>query len=363
MTVYRDIPVLGGSPSWENSVADYASLPTVGQSVGEMRVTLDTMQAYMWDGDSWELTYVPNTVVGPASSDDGQIMLYSGASGKLSRAATGDHFVRVTGGVYGTQEFIGLSGDVSGVLPIANGGTNSGTPLHNARVMMSSGGAIVECSAISPARVIISNPSGLPVASPVTSDELAYVGGVTSGIQGQFTDVATALDGKEPTIAAGAATDYWAGDKSWQNLEVSALQAKTDGSSAAAGAIGELITSTVAANTTTGVGASGDYGSVTSVELTAGVWALTGTAGFSENGADLTIGLQVGVSDSATGSGMSEFDTQMITPMLAGGDPLLASPVVLVNIAATTTYHLNTRLWYTAGSPMHRGRLQARRIR
>lgn len=48
------------------------------------------------------------------------------------------------GGTSGASLPINLTTDVTGVLPIANGGTNSSTALNNGRVMVSSGGGIVE---------------------------------------------------------------------------------------------------------------------------------------------------------------------------------------------------------------------------
>lgn len=82
---------------------------------------------------------------------------------------------------------ISLTTQVSGVLPIANGGTNSSTTLNNNRVMQSSGSAIIEAAAITAARALISDANGIPTHSTVTSTELGYVSGVTSAIQTQFT--------------------------------------------------------------------------------------------------------------------------------------------------------------------------------
>lgn len=79
------------------------------------------------------------------------------------------------------------------VLPIAKGGTNSGTTLNNNRVIQSSGGAIVEAPAITADRALISNGNGIPTQSATTATELGYVSGVTSSIQ-------TQLNAKEPTI-------------------------------------------------------------------------------------------------------------------------------------------------------------------
>ena len=57
---------------------------------------------------------------------------------------------------------VSLTADVSGVLPIANGGTNSSTALNNNRIMISSSGAIVEHSALTQGSVFFANANGLP---------------------------------------------------------------------------------------------------------------------------------------------------------------------------------------------------------
>ena len=106
------------------------------------------------------------------------------ASAAISRskiaAGTADHVIINDG-----------SGNLSSeaVLSVSRGGTGSGTALNNNRVMISSGGAIIEHAAITASRALVSNVNGLPEASSVTTTELGYVSGVTSSIQ-------TQLDGK-----------------------------------------------------------------------------------------------------------------------------------------------------------------------
>lgn len=89
---------------------------------------------------------------------------------------------------------ISLTSDIAGILPIANGGTNSSTALTNNKVMISSGSAIVEAAAITAARALISDANGIPTHSTVTDTELSYVSGVTSAIQ-------TQLNNKQPLDA------------------------------------------------------------------------------------------------------------------------------------------------------------------
>jgi hypothetical protein len=75
----------------------------------------------------------------------------------------------------------------SGTLAIARGGTNSATALNNNRVMISSGSAIVEATAITASRALVSDTNGIPVAAAATTTtEIGYVNGVTSSIQTQL---------------------------------------------------------------------------------------------------------------------------------------------------------------------------------
>ncbi|MBX9637689.1 MAG: hypothetical protein K2Q45_09090 [Nitrosomonas sp.] len=56
----------------------------------------------------------------------------------------------------------------TGILPVARGGTNSGTALNNNRIMVSSGGAIVEAPALTNGQLFIGSTGGAPVAASLT---------------------------------------------------------------------------------------------------------------------------------------------------------------------------------------------------
>lgn len=70
-------------------------------------------------------------------------------------------------------------------------------------------------------RALVSDGSGKVAVSNITSTEVGYLSGVTSNIQ-------TQLGGKEPTIAAGTASQYWAGNKTWQTLNTAAVAESTN---------------------------------------------------------------------------------------------------------------------------------------
>ncbi len=73
---------------------------------------------------------------------------YRNSSGILTRLGIGNSSQVLHGGTIPSYSAVSLTADVSGVLPIANGGTNSPTALNNTRIMVSSGGAIVESNTI-----------------------------------------------------------------------------------------------------------------------------------------------------------------------------------------------------------------------
>lgn len=247
--------------------------------------------------------------------------------------------------------------NLSGTALVAQGGTNSVAALNNNRVMVSVTGAIVEASAITASRALVSDTNGIPVAAAATTTtEIGYVNGVTSAIQTQFT-------GKEASITSGTTAQFWRGDKSFQTLSVAAVTAMTAGTTPATGAIGEVLTATQSSVTTTNVGSTGAYGYVISLSVTAGIWQAWGVVQFQENGATLTGGLQAGITTSTTGSGINALETVLLNGLISSTtDAIASTPLQTLNISGTTTYYLNTKFSYSAGTPKHAGTITFRRI-
>lgn len=69
----------------------------------------------------------------------------------------------------------------TGVLPIAQGGTNSSTALNNGRIMISAGDAIVEAAALTDGQLLIGSSAGAPVAATLTAGTgISIVNGANS---------------------------------------------------------------------------------------------------------------------------------------------------------------------------------------
>lgn len=77
---------------------------------------------------------------------------------------------------------IDLTSDISGVLPIANGGTNSSTALNDDRIMVSSAGSIVEAPALADGELLIGQSGGAPVSGSITGtvNQVAVANGAGS---------------------------------------------------------------------------------------------------------------------------------------------------------------------------------------
>jgi hypothetical protein len=105
-------------------------------------------------------------------------LLVSDGSGVIS-VSSGSGFVKATSGTPAYQASISLTADVSGVLPIANGGTNSSTALNNSRIMVSAAGAIVEAAALTDGQLLIGSTGAAPVAAALTGTSNQVI--VTNG--------------------------------------------------------------------------------------------------------------------------------------------------------------------------------------
>jgi len=113
-----------------------------------------------------------------------------------------------------TSSAVSLAADISGVLPIANGGTNSSTALTNGRIIVSAAGALVEHSALVAGAVYFGAPTtGLPAQDATnffwdgTNSRL----GLGTNAPARLLDVngSSVIRGSFRYAAAGAAAANW----------------------------------------------------------------------------------------------------------------------------------------------------------
>ena len=185
-----------------------------------------TTVAFVGGETAADISTSVNDTQAATSSNTASTIVKRDASGNFSaNVITASLTGNVTGNVSGT------AANVTGIVAIANGGTNSSAALNNNRVMQSLGGAIVEANAITANRALISDSNGIPTHSVTTSTELGYVSGVTSSIQTQLNAVSgsaiTALTGDVSATGPGsvAATVNSVGGSSAANINTAELAA------------------------------------------------------------------------------------------------------------------------------------------
>jgi len=153
-------------------------------------------RAVVYDGTTGTLIKQSPVTIGVTGNVTGIVDLTATGTTTLNTGLTG--VAKLASGVVSASA-VNLTSEVTGTLPVANGGTNSATALNNNRVMTSSGGAIVEAAAITATRALVSNASGIPVASTITTSEVQTLTGINTG-----TTVQAQLDSKQSATLTSA---------------------------------------------------------------------------------------------------------------------------------------------------------------
>ncbi len=137
---------------------------TLPNAVQDNITRLGTINTGVWNGTIVDLSHGgTNTDLSlgtPAIGD----LLYGTATGfaRLADIATGNVLLSGGSGTAPLWGKIGLTSHVNGVLPIANGGTNSSIALSGKSLMVSDGGAIVQAPLMTDGQVIVGKSGEAP---------------------------------------------------------------------------------------------------------------------------------------------------------------------------------------------------------
>lgn len=143
---------------------------------------------------------------------------------------------------------------------------------------------------------------------------------------------------------------------------VTSILGTTTNDNAAAGYVGEYVSSTVASGSAVAL-TSGTAANVTSITLTAGDWDVTGQCDFTLTGASTTLLASGSSPTSATFDVQDSFTQYPFPTTTLTGEYDQVLPTRRVSIAATTTYYLVTKATFSAGTVKAFGTIRARRVR
>jgi hypothetical protein len=123
-----------------------------------------------------------SAMVMSAAGTTGQALISGGTGAPTWFASSG--VVHATSGVLSTSAVV-LTSEVSGVLPVANGGTNSSTALTGKQIMVSNSGAtaIVEAGAMTDGQLLIGSTGAQPVIAAIvqsSANQVVVVNGAGS---------------------------------------------------------------------------------------------------------------------------------------------------------------------------------------
>lgn len=179
-SIYVNLPSVGNG-HWKAPVAITSSLPLNGNSVGDVRLAEDTNTIYVWTGSAWLAVATPGaaiaidallgdvTATGPGAVP-ATVAFVGGQSAASVAAATAlvngaqsgnKVFASPANGSSGAPAFRALvsadippinlassaNGGVTGVLPIANGGTNNAGPFTLGSIIYSDGTKLAQDNA------------------------------------------------------------------------------------------------------------------------------------------------------------------------------------------------------------------------
>lgn len=200
---------------------------------------------------------------------------------------------------------------------------------------------------------------GSAAAAPNVFTQLETLVGATSGTtQLQASAIASGV------LTLPAATDTLVGKATTDTLTNKTLTTPlivgvTDGSSAAAGKVGELITATAGPVSLTTITAA----NVTSIALTAGDWDISGSCLHAISVAAVYVRCTISTTISSTvnaGDGSAAL-MQMTSATELG--TIINTGVIRANLSSPTTYYLNADASFASGTVSATGTIRARRIR
>lgn len=314
--------------------------------------------------------------VNPAATTSSHTLTFPSAQGTANTLLKNDG----SGGL--SWSAASLTTDVSGVLPLANGGTNANLTASNGAIPYSTASAMAFLAPGSSGQVLTSGGAGAPTWGSSLTNPMTTGGDI---IYGGSAGAATRL-------ANGSAGQYLRSSgttvaPTWASILTSEITGTSTNDSASSGKIGEFISnvrSSALTLTTLTSGhafdcdtnatvSGGETINATGIALTAGDWEITGNIYYTVVTAAVTsisslagwYGTATGNSTTGRSVGANYIVDNRTFQTLNGSEFAWAMPSQRVSLSGTTTYYLKGQPVFVVGAGGFQcfGTIQARRMR
>jgi hypothetical protein len=287
-----------------------------------------------------------NVFTGIASPSVGTLSVSAGGTGQTTFGGGG--FVKSSGGTNAltVSSAVSLTADVSGTLPVTSGGTGLNT-IPAGAILRGAGTSAPAAVTGTPGQVLTWNNSQWEPATPATGAVTSILAG--TGISVNSPTGAVTVTNTGPTLGS---TNTWTGAYKFNGG--AAVLGVTNGSSAAAGYVGELLqaSSPSPVALTNGVNLT-----IATLTLTAGDWNVWGWVTTSSN---VFTSCLFSVNTTNT---LGQSSAQYISGGGTIGPVAGQAPMIPQNSSSPSTIFLVMNAAFPSGSPTASGVIYARRVR
>jgi hypothetical protein len=212
-TITSDITNLltvGGTGGFRLPSGPTALRPIIGLANGVLRYNSDTKSIEGYVDNSWAAILTGDSAPNLAAGTVGAIPYQSATSTTAFLAATASGNVLLSGGITTAPLWgkVPMDAAVSGILPVANGGTGSGSTPANGEIDIGNGAGFARTTLTAGENIVVTNAAGeITISATPTYSSLYYNTALTSTVAYNQGPIPVEISGATLTVSEPG--NYW----------------------------------------------------------------------------------------------------------------------------------------------------------